>query len=258
VKLANHTALVTGASRGIGRAIALAFAREGADLIITARTREDLASARAEIAAAGRACLLIEADLSEAGAVDALWSEVERAGARVDILVNNAGIGSSATPKPVVSFDDAFWDLTLRINLTVPYQLCKKALPGMVARRFGRVIAIASINGIRGGVNDSAYTASKSGLLGLMRTVAREHVKDGVTSNAICPGTCATRTSDARLQYEAERTGRSLDEVCRGIGPMGRRLEPEELTPIAVYLASAEAAMTTGQTFVIDGGQLNA
>jgi NAD(P)-dependent dehydrogenase (short-subunit alcohol dehydrogenase family) len=258
VKLANRTALITGASRGIGRAIARAFAREGADLIITARTREDLASLRDEATALGRQCLIIEADLSKAGAVDAVWREVERAQARVDVLVNNAGIGSGSAPKPVVAFDDAFWDLTLRMNLTVPYQFCKKALPGMAGRRFGRVIAIASINGLRGGVYDSAYTASKSGLLGLTRTVAREHVKDGITANAICPGTCATQTSDARLQYEAHRTGRSLDEVCRGIGPMGRRLEPEELTPIAVYLASAEAAMTTGQTFVIDGGQLNA
>lgn len=258
MKLAGKKALVTGASRGIGRAIAIAYAREGADVIVTARSRSDLLVVRDAIVALGRRCVVIEADLAADGAVDHLWREVERDAGGVDILVNNAGLGSSATPKPVVAFDDDFWDLTLRVNLTVPYQLCKKALPGMAARKYGRVIAIASINALRGGVCDSAYTASKSGLVGLMRTVAREHVKDGVTSNAICPGTCATRTADARLQYEATRTGRTLDEVNRCIGPMGRRLEPEELTPMAIYLASAEAAMTTGQTFVIDGGQLNA
>jgi NAD(P)-dependent dehydrogenase (short-subunit alcohol dehydrogenase family) len=258
MKLAGKRALVTGASRGIGRAIAAAYAREGADLIVTARSASELIPVREEIVAHGRHCVAIEADLAVAGEVDHLWSEVERAGCKVDILVNNAGMGSGAAPKPVVEFDDEFWSRTLHLNLTVPYQLCKKALPAMVASRYGRVIAIASINALRGGVFDAAYTASKSGLVGLMRTVAREHVRDGVTSNAICPGTCATRTSDARLGYEAARTGRSIEDVCRHIGPMGRRLEPAEIAPIAVYLASAEAAMTTGQTFVIDGGQLNA
>jgi 2-keto-3-deoxy-L-fuconate dehydrogenase len=91
-----------------------------------------------------------------------------------------------------------------------------------------------------------------------MRTIAREHVKDGITANSICPGTCATATSDLRLRHEARRRGTTLEEICRDIGPMGRRLEPEELAPIAVYLGSPDAGMTTGQTFVIDGGQLNA
>jgi 3-oxoacyl-[acyl-carrier protein] reductase len=258
VKLAGEVALVTGASRGIGRAIALAFAREGADVIVTARASPDLQQVRKDIVALGRNCLAIEADLAAVGAVDQLWSEVVRAGSDIDILVNNAGMGSGGEPKPVMEFDDAFWARTVHVNLTVPFLLCKKALPGMAARRHGRVIAIASINALRGGVFDSAYTASKSGLVGLMRTVAREHAQDGITSNAICPGTCATRTSDVRLEYEAKRTGRSIEEVHRGIGPMGRRLQPEEVAPVAVYLASADAAMTTGQTFVIDGGQLNA
>jgi NAD(P)-dependent dehydrogenase (short-subunit alcohol dehydrogenase family) len=258
VKLTGSTALITGASRGIGRAIALAYAREGADIVATARTRADLISLRDEVHMLGRDCLIVEADLSRSGAVEDMWNEIERSGARVDVLVNNAGIGSGGEPQPIVSFDDAFWDLTLHINLKVPYQLCKKCVPGMAARKFGRVIAIASINALRGGIKDAAYTASKSGLLGLMRTLAREHVRDGITSNAICPGTCATRTSDLRLQHEAEISGKTLDEVCRSIGPMGRRLHPNDITPIAVYLATREAAMTTGQTFVIDGGQLNA
>ncbi|MEJ1961738.1 MAG: SDR family oxidoreductase [Gammaproteobacteria bacterium] len=258
MKLHGRAALVTGASRGIGRAIALAFAREGADLLVTARTEKDLRSLQDSVLAMGRRCRVIEADLAADAAVEVLWREVEGSEMPVDILVNNAGIGSGGAPRPVVDFEDDFWNLTLRINLTVPYQLCKKALPGMVERHFGRVITVASINALRGGVRDSAYTASKSGVVGLMRTVAREHVKDGITANALCPGTTATQTSDARLRYEADRTGRTLEEVCRNIGPMGRRLDPEEVTPLAVYLASNEAAMTTGQTFVIDGGQLNA
>jgi NAD(P)-dependent dehydrogenase (short-subunit alcohol dehydrogenase family) len=127
----------------------------------------------------------------------------------------------------------------------------------MVERGYGRVIAIASISAFRPGVHDSAYAASKSGLLGLTRVIAREHAKDGVTSNALCPGTTVTRTADVRLHYEAQRLGKSFDSIDRSISPLGRRITPEEVAPMAVYLASPEAGCVTGQTFVIDGGQLN-
>src|SRR5690606_6877847 len=172
MRLAGRTAVVTGASRGIGRAIALALARDGADLVITGRAVPELSSVRDEILALGRQCLMLEADLAAPDAIETLWDGIQRSAASVDILVNNAGIGSSANPKPVIDFDDEFWELTLRVNLTVPYQLCKKALPGMVARGYGRIIFIASINAFRPGVHDAAYTASKSGLVGLMRTLA--------------------------------------------------------------------------------------
>jgi NAD(P)-dependent dehydrogenase (short-subunit alcohol dehydrogenase family) len=258
MRLQQRTALVTGASRGIGNAIALALAREGADLVITARIGNDLRDLSSSVTAMGRQCLVVEADLASPGAVDHIWQEAQRGAGPVDILVNNAGVGSGIKPRPVVDFDDQAWDLTLRMNLTVPYLMCKRALPGMIARRYGRLIAIASINAFRGGVHDAAYTSSKAGLVGLTRTLAREHVRDGITSNAICPGTTATRTADTRLQYDAERLGRPFEALIAGIGPLGRRLEPEEIAPIAVYLASAESAATTGQTFVIDGGQLNA
>jgi len=255
--LAGKTALVTGASRGIGRAIALAMAREGADLIVSARDVPELQSLQAAVCGMGRSCRVIAADLAGESAVEHLWQEVEHYGRAVDILVNNPGIGSGASPRPVVSFDDAFWDLTLRVNLTVPYRLCKRALPAMVERRYGRVIAIASISAFRPGVHDSAYAASKSGLLGLTRVIAREHSTDGVTSNALCPGTTVTRTADLRLHYEAQRLGKSFAAIDGSISPLGRRITPEEVAPMAVYLASPEAGCVTGQTFVIDGGQLN-
>jgi NAD(P)-dependent dehydrogenase (short-subunit alcohol dehydrogenase family) len=223
------------------------MAREGADLIVSGRDVPELQSLEATVSEAGRSCLVIVADLAEELAVEHLWREVERHGRAVDILVNNAGIGSGASPRPVVSF----------VNLTVPYQLSKRALPAMVERGYGRVIAIASISAFRPGVHDSAYAASKSGLVGLTRVIAREHIKDGVTSNAICPGTTVTRTADVRLHYEAQRLGKSFDAIDRSISPLGRRIMPEEVAPMAVYLASPEAACVTGQTFVIDGGQLN-
>lgn len=256
LKLTGNTALVTGASRGIGRAIAVAFAGEGADLVICGRDLPELEAVRAEILALGRRCFTVRAELAEDGAVEHLWSEVVRSVDRVDILVNNAGIGSSANPMSVMDFDDEFWEMTLRVNLTVPYKLSKKVLPGMVARKHGRIIAIASISSFRPGVHDAAYSSSKTGLLGLTRTLAREHARDGVTANAICPGTTATRTSDRRLQYDALRLGKTFDEIDREISPLGRRLEAGEIAPIAIYLASPEAAGVTGQTFVIDGGQL--
>lgn len=257
MRLEGRTALVTGASRGIGRAIALAMAREGADLIVSARDVPELRSLQAAVCAMGRSCFVIVADLAGESAVEQLWDEVERHGWAVDILVNNAGMGTGASPRPVVSFDDAFWELTLRVNLTVPYRLCKRALPAMVERRYGRVIAISSISAFRPGVHDSAYAASKSGLLGLTRVIAREHGKDGVTSNALCPGTTVTRTADLRLRYEAQRLGKSFESIDQSISPLGRRILPEEVAPMAVYLASPEAGCVTGQTFVIDGGQLN-
>lgn len=256
-RLHDTVALITGASRGIGKAIALAYASEGADLVISGRDTRELMLVRDAVIAMGRSCFAIEADLAEEGAVEHLWNETTRQVDRIDVLVNNAGIGSSANPKPIVSFDDEFWDRTLRVNLTVPYQLCKKALPGMFARKHGRVIAIASISAFRPGVHDAAYAASKTGLLGLTRTLAREHVKDGITSNAICPGTTVTRTADLRLHYDAERLGKTFEEIDQSISPIGRRVVPEEIAPMAVYLASREAGCVTGQTFVIDGGQLN-
>src|SRR5207249_11178245 len=114
----------------------------------------------------------------------------------VDVLVNNAGVGSSANPKPIVEFDDAFWDLSLMVNLTVPYLLCKAVLPSMIARRRGRIINVASINSRIPSPHAAAYVASKHGLLGLTRVLALEVAKDGITVNAICPGPVHTVMND--------------------------------------------------------------
>lgn len=254
MKLSSQIALVTGASKGMGRAIALAFAREGADLVVTARASNELESLRAEVEAMGRKCAVALADLAEPGAADAVWSAATRAYDRIDILVNNAGIGSSADPRPFTEFNDDFWALTLQVNLTVPYLLSKRAAPGMIARRYGRIINIASIASRTGTVHGVAYAASKHGLLGVTRTIAMETVKDGVTVNAICPGTVRSLMNDKRLAYDAKRLNKSFEELDRTMVPIGRRIEPEEIAEFAVYLASPQAAAVTGQAFVIDGG----
>ncbi|MDI9548155.1 MAG: SDR family NAD(P)-dependent oxidoreductase [Chloroflexota bacterium] len=256
MRLEGKTALITGASKGIGRAIALAYAREGAHLAVTARATDELESLRREAESFGVRCVAVTADLAEEGAVDVVYSAARDALGPIQILVNNAGVGSSANPKPVVNYDDDFWNLLLYVNLTVPYLLCKRVLPDMLAAKYGRIVNVASINGKIGSFHGAAYAASKHGLLGLTRTLAMEVVGDGITVNAICPGPVHTLINDIRIAYDAERLGITVEEIEKRMTPMGRRLEADEVAPLAVYLAGEESATMTGQAINIDGGVL--
>lgn len=254
MKLKNRTALITGASRGIGRAIALAFAAEGADLAITARSQQDLESLSREAGAMGVRCLTVAADLSDSHSPETIISHVNQVFDRLDILVNNAGIGSSIDPKPLIHFNDQIWDMTFQVNVKAPYLLCKLFLPNMIERNFGRIINISSLAGKAGLLHGSAYSASKHALLGMTRSLAVEVVSDGITVNAICPGAVRTVTNEPRMTYDARRLGKSVAEYEATMTPLGRRLESEEIAPMAVYLASDEASVVTGQAFNVDGG----
>lgn len=255
-QLAERVALVTGAGRGIGRAIALAFAAEGAKVALSARTAPELEEVVAEIRAAGGTAEAFPADMGDRAATRELVGDVRQALGSIEILVNNAGIGSSANPRPVVEFDDDFWEKTLAVNLTAPYLLCKAVLPEMLERRWGRIIMMASINGKIGSLHGAAYAASKHGLLGLMRTLATEVAGQGITVNAICPGPVHTVMNDRRIEYDARRRGVPFQEQEAGLTPIGRRLEPEEIAPLAVYLAGNAAEAVVGQAINIDGGVL--
>ncbi len=252
--LQDRVALITGGGRGIGKAIALAFGKEGAKVVVTARSTAELEPVVETIRGAGGQALAVTADLSDPVAPKAVVQQTKDHFGPVEILVNNAGLGSSSNPKPVVDFDDDFWEMSLRVNLTAPYLLCKAVLPDMLARKSGRIINVSSINGRVASFHGAAYSASKHGLLGLTRTLAVEVAKEGITVNAICPGPVRTVMNDKRIAYDAARKGISFEEHEASMTPMGKRLEPEDIAPLAVYLASDAAQMMHGQGINIDGG----
>jgi NAD(P)-dependent dehydrogenase (short-subunit alcohol dehydrogenase family) len=253
-KLEGRVALITGTSRGIGRAIAVGFGREGAAVGVTARSAVALQTLVDEIRQGGGKALAIPADLADVAVPARVVQQVLDSFGTIDILVNNAGIGSSSSPRPMVEFDDAFWHKTLALNLTAPYLLTKAVLPILLAKKWGRIINIASINGKLPAMHAAAYTASKHGLLGLTRALALEVAREGITVNAICPGPVHTEMNDRRVEYDAKRLGISIPELESRLTPIGRRLEPEEIVPMAVLLASAESAAITGQAFNVCGG----
>jgi NAD(P)-dependent dehydrogenase (short-subunit alcohol dehydrogenase family) len=252
--LQDRTALITGGGRGIGKAIAQAFAHVGARVVVTARSRSELEPIVDDIRRSSGEALYVEADLADRKSIAHILRQARGAFGPINILVNNAGVGSSSDPRPVVDFNDDFWDLSLEVNLTVPYMLSKAVLPDMLARRWGRIINIASINSKTGSFHGAAYAASKHGLLGLTRTLALEVIKHGITVNAICPGPVRTVMNDKRIAYDAQRKGISFAEQEASLTPMGQRLEPEDIAPLAVYLASDSAHMMTGQAINLDGG----
>jgi NAD(P)-dependent dehydrogenase (short-subunit alcohol dehydrogenase family) len=253
-QLEGKVALITGAGRGIGRAIALGYASEGASIAAVSRTAAELDSLVAEVKALGERAAAFPADLTDSQVPQRLVSEAAERFGGLDILVNNAGIGTAQSPRPVKDFDDGYWNRTLQLNLTAPYLLCKAVLPMFLEKRRGRIVNIASVAGKIGIVHGVAYTASKHGLLGLTRALAVEVASSGITVNAICPGPVRSAMNDQRIRHDAERLGITLEELESRITPIGRRLEPEEIVPMSVLLASDGAAGITGQAFNICGG----
>jgi NAD(P)-dependent dehydrogenase (short-subunit alcohol dehydrogenase family) len=258
VKVGERVALVTGGGRGIGRAIALALAREGAHVAVTARTLPEVEAVAAEVRALGRRSLAARCDVAVRVQVEDAVRQVTGALGAVEILVNSAGMAVSAK---LLDTDDELWERHLRVNLTGAFYASRAVLPGMLAAGWGRIINVASIAARRGFPYVAAYVASKHGLLGLTRALAAEVVSAGVTVNAICPGYVATDLTWASARAIQEKTGRSYEDAVGALAafsPQRRLIEPEEVATLAVLLASDDARSVTGQGWNVDGGAVQA
>ena len=252
--IGGRVALVTGGGRGIGRAVALALARAGASVAVAARTVPEIEAVAAELQALGRRSHFFPLDVADRRAVAAAPAEVERALGPVDILVNNAAIRLS---RPVLRTADEQWEGVLAVNLTAPFLLTRACLPGMLDRRWGRIVNVASVAGRVGVKYGAAYVASKHGLLGLTRTVALEGARQGVTANAICPSWTDTRMMAEAVQAIVDATGRTPEEARAAMlaeNPRGQAASPEEVAEVAVWLASNPAV--NGQAVNVDGGEV--
>lgn len=254
MRLQNRVALITGGGRGIGRGIALAFAREGADVAVVARTTAEIEAVAEAIRKLGRRAVAIPCDVTDPEAVGGCVQKAEAELGAIQILVNNAGIAVSAR---LVETDDALWHRHLAVNLTGAFYMTRAVLPGMLARKWGRIINVASTAAKHGSAYTTAYTASKHGLLGLTRALALEVVGANITVNALCPGYVATDLTWEAARRIAEKTGRSYEEAVRTLAsfsPQKRLIEPDEVAEAAVLLASEAGAGITGQGINIDGG----
>jgi 2-keto-3-deoxy-L-fuconate dehydrogenase len=249
MRLSGHTAFVTAAGQGIGRATAIAFAREGARLIATDVNEAALASLRAETG-----CITIKLDVTDAAAIAAAAA----AHRDVSVLFNGAGYVHAGT---VLDCTEEQWAVAFDLNVRSMYRTIKAFLPAMLERGRGSIVNMASVAGaIKGPPNRFAYSASKAAVLGLTRSVAADFVTKGIRCNAICPGTVESPSLHDRIVAQAKASGQSVEQVQAAFvarQPMGRIGRADEIAALAVYLASDESGYTTGTAQVIDGGWSN-
>ena len=244
-RLDGRVALVTGASRGLGRAIAVVLARAGATVVGAARDEKKLEEVAAEIREAGGEAHIYAADLAVPDACRAVVAETVASRGRLDILVNNAGLGAGG---PVFDLTEETWDAVIQVNLKSLFLLSQAAALTMRENGWGRIVNIASISGQTGGVGGAAaYSASKGGVLAMTKTLARDLAPFGITVNAIAPG--QIQTDMGRVPPER------MAEICRLI-PLGRIGEPDDIAYATLYLASEEASYVTGATLDVNGGIL--
>ncbi|MDJ0761173.1 MAG: 2-dehydro-3-deoxy-D-gluconate 5-dehydrogenase KduD [Woeseiaceae bacterium] len=242
--LDGRNALVTGANTGLGQAIAIALASAGAGVALVGRSAPD--ETRALIEDAGGSTAVVMADLSSADVARGVVQQAEESLGPVDILVNNAGI---IRRQEALDFSEADWDDVMATNLKVPFFLAQAAAKSMVdGKRSGKIINVASLLSLQGGIRVASYTASKSGLAGLTRLLANEWAAKGINVNAIVPGYFATNNTEA-LRADAERNRQILERI-----PAGRWGDPADLGGAAVFLASAASDYVHGTLLPVDGG----
>ncbi|HUO22733.1 MAG TPA: 3-oxoacyl-[acyl-carrier-protein] reductase [Caulobacteraceae bacterium] len=239
--LSGKTALVTGASGGIGSAIAAKLHAQGAAVVLSGTRREALDALAAQL---GERAFVAPCDLGDPAAVDALYGQAEAAaGAPVDILVSNAGLTRDGL---VLRMKDEDWDIVLRVNLEAYFRLSRAALRGMMKRRWGRILGITSVVGVTGNPGQTNYAASKAGMIGFSKALAQESASRNVTVNCVAPGFIASPMTDALNEQQRA--------MILGRIPAARLGQGEEIAAACVYLASEEASYVTGQTLHVNGG----
>jgi 3-oxoacyl-[acyl-carrier protein] reductase len=256
--LRGRAAVVTGASRGIGRAVALALAAEGASVLLCARGRDDLDAVAGEVAAAGGEAAVLTVDVTSPDAASEVVAACLDAFGRLDVLVNNAG---TATPKRLDELTAADWQDGLEQNFLSAARLSVACIAPMRAAGWGRLVHVASISGREPDPLFAPYGAAKAALLNLSTSLSRAFAGDGVLSSCVVPGVTATELVQQNAAATGERTGTSADEVMarmlarQGV-PAGRFGEPDEIAAAVVFLASEQASWITGATLEVDGGTL--
>ncbi len=243
MSISGKIALVTGAAQGIGREIALALAADGADVAICDVNLEAAQKTAAEIEATGRKSLAIKANVASSADVSAMIEQVVGKFSRIDILVNNAGITRDGL---LLRMKDEDWDLVLSINLKGAFLCAKSALKYMSKQRAGTVINIASIVGAMGNAGQANYVASKAGLIGLTKTIAREYANRGITANAVAPGFIETAMTQALPENVRQELAKQI--------PMGKLGTPADVANAVRFLASPWASYITGQVVHVNGG----
>jgi 2-deoxy-D-gluconate 3-dehydrogenase len=246
-QLSGKRALVVGGGRGLGRAIALALADAGADVAVASRTREQLDKVAGEIRARNRRALAVETDVRDSASVAKMAEAIRKEFTRIDVLVNSAGIGWMSR---VIDTTDDAWKLVIDTNLTGTFYCCREVGRVMIEQKAGSIINIASVAGVKGPPGLGAYAASKGGVISLTRVLALEAARFNVRVNAIAPGYFRT-DMNAPVLDDPEMGPKILRRI-----PMRRVGQPEELGPLAVYLASDQASYVTGEVYFISGGEM--
>jgi 3-oxoacyl-[acyl-carrier protein] reductase len=244
-QLESQVAVVTGAGRGIGRAIALKFAQEGADVVCVSRTAENSEKVAAEVRALGRKAWALAVDVSDAAAVSAAAEKILADCGKVNILVNNAGVTRDGL---LMRMSDADWDAVLNTNLKGAFLFTKALTRAFVKQRSGRIINVASVIGLIGNAGQANYAASKAGLIGFTQSIAKELGSRNITVNALAPGFIET---DMTASLSVELKTDLLKKI-----PLGGLGQPEDIANAALFLASSGARYITGQVLTVDGGMV--
>ncbi len=256
MQLKGEVAIITGGSRGIGRALAVEFAREGARVALAARSQAELEETERQVRAAGGQALVVPTDLAKVEDVDAMVAAARKAFGPVDILVNNAGIAGPTALCEDVKPED--WDYTMAVNVKGPFLCCRAVLREMKQRRKGRIINIGSVSSKRPLVQRTPYTTGKMGLIGFTRTLAAEVGEYGITVNIICPGPVSGPRIESVLANMAKAAGKTRDEVAHEMflqhAALRRFVDAEDVARLAVFLASEAGRNMTGQDINVTAG----